>query len=500
MNSETEHSGHKLDGAVAGGLAWTAGAKSATQLISWASAVIAARLLSPADFGLVGMAGLFANLMIVLAEFGLGTAALQMPELNSGVIAQLNTCSVAICAAIYGLAVLAAPLVAAFFKSDQLKVLVIVNSLGVVISGFQSVPYALLQKDLDYRRLSLAEGVQAVLMAAVTVVCAWKGFAYWSLVAGGLAGRLGGAILTCWWKPVKFKLPRWKQVEAPMRLGIHVAVTRIAFAAYMLSDGVIVGRMLGDSALGAYQFAMTLASAPADKIGQLLMRVTGPLFARIQKDHDLVRRYFRILTESLSLTIFPLLFGLALVAPDAVQVVLTPKWAAAVGPIRWLALFLGVRDLSVLVSQVLTSLRYTRFTMWNSLLNFAVMPAAFVFASRWGITAVAASWIVLSPITVLPVLMLLLRVIHMRYRDYLGVLAPALMGSAAMAAVVLALRTFLPGSDMRPVLRLSLQVGAGGAAYGGFLLVFYRERLHRYFRFLAELRRGTPALAGSELP
>jgi hypothetical protein len=74
------------------------------------------------------MAGLFANLMSVLAEFGLGTAALQMPELDSGVIAQLNTASTAIFAAMYGLTVLAAPLVAAFFKSGQLKILVVVNS------------------------------------------------------------------------------------------------------------------------------------------------------------------------------------------------------------------------------------------------------------------------------------------------------------------------------------------------------------------------------------
>lgn len=102
MSAEANHPGHQLDGAVAGGLAWTASAKTATQLITWLSAVIVARLLSPADFGLVSMAGFFANLTNVLAEFGLGSAALQMPELDSDVIAQLNTISVATCTAAYG--------------------------------------------------------------------------------------------------------------------------------------------------------------------------------------------------------------------------------------------------------------------------------------------------------------------------------------------------------------------------------------------------------------
>jgi teichuronic acid exporter len=500
MSAETDHESRKLDGAIAGGLAWTAGAKSVTQLISWLSALIAARLLSKADFGLVSMAGFIANLIAVLAEFGLGTAALQMPELDSAVVAQLNTCSVSICAAMYGLTVLAAPLVAAFFKSDQLRLLVIVNSLGLLLTGFQSVPNALLQKDLDYRRLSLAEAVQALLMAAVTIVCAWMGFAYWSLVAGALTGRLGGTILTYWWRPVGFKFPRWKQVEGALRLGSHVAVSRIASAAFLLSDGVIVGRMLGDSALGAYQWAMNFASAPSDKVGLLIMRVSGPLFARTQKDLDLVRRYFRIVTESVSLTVFPLMFGLAVVAPEAVQVVLGPQWAEAAGPIRWLAIFMGLRNLSTLASQALTSLRFTRFNMWVALLSFVLMPAAFLLASRWGTTAVAASWIVLSPVTVLPLIVKLLRTIQMRYRDYAGVLAPALVASAAMVAAVLALRMWLTANDMRLALKLSLEVSAGGVAYVGVLLLFFRDRLNRYFHFVMALRRGNAALPENDLP
>jgi O-antigen/teichoic acid export membrane protein len=245
---------------------------------------------------------------------------------------------------------------------------------------------------------------------------------------------------------------------------------------------------------------MNVAAAPTDKIGLLVMRVTGPLFARVQNDPVLVRRYFRIGTEALSLAVFPLMFGLAAVAPEAVQVVLGPKWAGAVGPIRWLAVFMGLRTLSTLMTQVLTSLRYTRFNMLISLLSFVVMPVAFVVASRWGTTAVAASWIVLAPVTVLPLLVKLLRAIHVRYRDYLAMLAPALVASAVMVAAVLALRMSMNGSQTRTALKLALQVVSGGAAYGGVLLVFYRDRISRYFHFAMALRRGNAELAESELP
>ena len=494
MSPEAPSTVRGLDRTLVGGLAWAAGAKSATQFLTWAFTLITAHRLSPTDFGLVNMAGFINVLTGALAEFGMGQAVLQMPELESGTVAQLNTACAAICLGAYGLLVLVAPLIAAFFKSDQLRILVIVNSLGLIITGLQSVPNGLLEKDLDYRRLSVCESVTTLVQAAVTVGLAFGGFAYWSLVAGALAGRIVGAALTFYWKPVPFALPRWKQVQAPMRLGAHIAVGRIAFMAYAMSDGVIVGRMLGGAALGAYQMAMALANAPAEKIGLLVMRVTGPLFARVQKDDELVRRYVRIISESLSLSVFPMLLGLAVVAPDAVRVLLGPKWNAVVGPIRWLAVFMCARTLSTLFAQVLNSLRHTRFNMCVSLVSFLVMPAAFFVASRWGTTAVAASWLLLSPVTVFSLAAKLLGAIRLRYRDYLGVLAPALAGCAVMVAAALAVHAGVGILGVPAIARLSVQVASGGAAYLGFLWVFHRERLNRYIRFLLGLRRGSAAL------
>lgn len=494
MSPEEQPSVRSLDRTLAGGLAWAAGAKSVTQFLTWTFTLITAHLLSPANFGLVNMAGFINVLTGTLAEFGMGQAVLQMPELEAGVVAQLNTACVAICLAAYGLLVLAAPLFASFFHSDQLRLLVVINSLALVVTGFQSVPYGLLEKDLGYRRLSVVDSVTIGVQAVVTVGCALCGFAYWALVAGGLTGATAGAVLVRYWKPVPFALPRWKQIQAPMRLGAHVAIGRIASTAYTMADCIVVGRTMGGAALGAYQMAGALANAPAEKIGMLIMRVTGPLFARVQKDPALVRRYFRIVSESVSLGVFPALLGLAVVAPEAVRVMLGPKWSAAVGPIRFMAVFLCARTLSTLCSQVLTSLRYTRFNMCVSLTSFVVMPVAFVVASRWGTGAVAASWLILAPVTVFPFAVKLFHTIGMRYRDYFGVLLPALAGCAVMVAAVLALHTWLGNSHAPPIARLSLQVAVGGAAYLGFLWIFFRQKLDRYIHFLLGLRRGDPVL------
>jgi PST family polysaccharide transporter len=273
---------------------------------------------------------------------------------------------------------------------------------------------------------------------------------------------------------------------------LEVAASRVAWTAYSLADAVIVGRMLGPSALGTYRIAIDLASAPAEKIGMLIMRVTGPLFARVQHDLDLVRRYFLFISDALALTIFPLVFGLAAVAPEAVRVILGPKWAPSIVPLQWLAVFMTLRTLNTLVTQVLTSLRFTTFLMWISLFTFAVMPLSFFVAAHWGAGAVAAAWLVMSPLTILPPAVKLFRSIRCGLREYLAVLAPASAGSAAMLCAVLGLRQVLP-AGWPPLWTLTVEVAAGGAAYAGILLGFYRPLVLRYAQFLLRLRKGRDA-------
>lgn len=480
----------KLDQAIVRGLAWTAGAKWMTQLITWASVLAAARLLSPSDFGLVEMAAYFTAVTNLLAEFGISAAVLQMPELDRRAVAQLNTLSVVLCTVAFCCSVAGAPLVVTFFRSEQLRMLVIISSLSLFITGFQAIPGGMLQKSMDYRRLSLAEAVLALVQSVVTVGCALCGAGYWSLVAGMLAGKASSAVLMACWSPVPFALPKWNEISAPLRLAWHVTVGRLAWVMFSQADGIVVGRTMGNAVLGTYRLATSLAGAPAEKTSLLLMRVTGPLFANVQDDVGLVRRYLSIMTEFLALTVFPLTLGLAAVAPEAVAAILGPKWAEAVAPLRWLAIFAGIRTLSTLMGQVLTSLRFTRFTMWTSLVSFLLMPLSFYFASRWGPGAVAAAWILMSPVTVGPLLVKGLKATRMRYPDYLDLILPALAGSAILVVSALGIRILLPKS-WPPAADLSLEVMAGGTTYCGVMWLLHRERMLRYVRFALRLMRNS---------
>lgn len=498
MDRDNKKANENLDSQVAGGLAWSAGAKWLTQLITWGSVFVAARLLSPSDFGFAEMGGFIIIFTNLVAEFGIGTAVLQMPEMDERIVKQLHTVSVALCAAVFAFVIAVAPLVATFFSSFRLKYLIYLGSLSLFITGFQCIPQGLLQKDLDYRRLSMAEAAQALSQALVTIVCAVMGFGYWSLVTGSLTGKASSAFLTAYWKPISFATPNWSEIKAPLSLASHVMISRLAFAAYSLSDGIIVGRVFGQEILGFYRMAINLATVPVEKIGMLIMRVTGPLFARVQFDPALVRRYLLVISEAISLSTLPLTVGLAIVAPEVIAVFLGPKWLGATSALRWLAIFDILRLINTLTGQVLTSLRFTAFNMWMALLTSVVMPISFIVASHWGVGAVAASWTFLAPLTVGPSIVKLLRVSQLRYREYFGSYAHALLATVAMAVAVVTIRSWVLPEASKTVFKLTFEVLTGATVYCGTLLLTSRDRLLRYYRFIRDSRRNGPDLLVSD--
>jgi O-antigen/teichoic acid export membrane protein len=205
-----------------------------------------------------------------------------------------------------------------------------------------------------------------------------------------------------------------------------------------------------------------------------------------------MRRYFLIFTETLAMSTFPLLFGLAVVAPEAVVLLLHSKWASAAAPLSWLAMFMAVRTLSYPATQLLATLRFARFGAWVSFLSLAIMPVAFWFASGWGVGAVAASWLVLAPVTVLPTMVKVCREIECGTAEYLGALLPASVGCGAMLAVILTMPSWLTLSGWP---RLISEVALGGTVYCTVLWFLFRERVMRFVRFFLDLRKPRDAAA-----
>jgi PST family polysaccharide transporter len=469
---------------------WTTAGKWVAQLVGWASTIVVARLLAPEDYGLVGMATIYLGLISLLAEFGLGSAVVILPDLHRDQLAQLNSLSVLIgIASVLVSCALAQP-IASFFATPALIPVIVAMSGGFVITAFRVVPQALIQRDLRFKELAYVEVAQTVVLAGVMVALAVLGLRYWTLVIGGLGSGLLTTLTMIMLRPAPFAWPRRAVLGPAVTFSWRVMMSRLGWFVQVHSDFLVAGKFLGQQALGLYNLAWSIATVPVEKIAAIVTRVMPAFLAAVQTDAAALRRYLLGLTEALALLTFPAAAGMALVADDFVTVAFGDRWQGAVMPLRLLAIHAAYQAVAALPGQVMVVVGEARFAMWASLATAVVLPVGFYFGSRWGVSGIATVWVVLYPVLYAVVYRRALRRIELSLRGYLAVLRPALHTCILMAVAVLLCRGL--AANATPTLRLGLQITAGAAVYAALVLGPYRGRTRALLEFL---RGGTRAHA-----
>ena len=479
-----------LDRSLLRGVAWTAAARWGSQGLNWLAWLIVARLLSPEDYGLVGMAAVYLGLVTLLAEFGLGTAVLAVRELSREQLSQLNGLAVLVgCVSLLASVVAAFPL-GHFFRAPQLPLVVVAMSATFVITSFKTVPFALLQWDFRFKQLALIDLGQAVVLAISMVGLAVAGLRYWTLVCGALLGALISTAAVLRLSHPRLAWPRPKALKQAMTLSFDVVIARVCWYVSANADFLVAGRVLGRAALGFYNVGWTMASVPVDRIAALVAQVTPAFFAAVQHDRAALRRYVLRITEGIALITFPLALGLALVARDFVLVVLGSRWEGTIGPLRLLAAYAAFRSIVPLLPQALQIIGDARFEMWRMAAAATVMPATFyVCGQRWGTIGLAVAWMFVDPVLAVPLYRRVFSRIALSPKAYLVALWPALSATALMAVVVLTVGAV--GRGWTAGARLSAEIGAAMVMYGLACLVLHRERLQAFAELVVAARRGS---------
>ena len=460
-------------------IGWTGASLWATQLITWTCTIILARLLSVADYGLVGMANVFLGLIAIISEFGLGTAVIFMPDITDDHLAQLNAVSVLSGMALFATACAAAYPVGIFFRAPHLPAVIATMSLAFIVSAFKIVPGALLQREFRFKLLAKIQAAQAVGYAISTVVAALLGAGYWSFVVGGLFGPVVSTGLVLLNRRSGFAVPRFSQLRESLTLSWHVLGTRISWYCYSNADFLVAGGVLGQAALGAYTIAWTMATLPVQKVTNVAMRVLPSYFSKAQKDNPATRDYVLTITEALLLVTLPACLGLSLLADELVPAVLGPKWVHAIMPLRILAVYASVRSITNILPIVLNYRNAARFVMWTNIAAAVYFPAAFYIGSHWGTTGIAAMWPLLYPLVAVPLYWRTFKEIQMPIRRYLACLWPALSASTVMTVSLLVVRAVLPAASTARHSRVIVEVLTGAVIYCVTVLLLHYPELRR---------------------
>jgi len=477
-----------LDRSLLHGLAWTSAAKWTGQLLSWASTLIVARLLTPEDYGLVGMASVYLGLITLLSEFGLGTTVVTLRRLTDDQVAQLNGLAVLVGVCGFAVACAGAPYLGRFFHAPQLPAVVIAMSAAFVITSFKTVPFALLQRELRFRSLALIETGRVLVLAVSMIGFAAFGFGYWTLAIGGVLSSIISTASVLALRRHRIAWPRPDSLRHAMTFSIHILIGGLCWYIYSNADFLVAGRILGKTALGIYEVGWMLANVPVEKITALVTQVTPSVLSAVQADYAALRRYLLRLTEGLALVAVPATLGIALIASDFVPLALGQKWQDAIVPLQLLALSATLRTFTPVLPQVLNAVGQSRAVMGYGILWAVVLPVSFcVFASRWGVVGLALAWVVVHPLLFYPAYRRVLATIQVSNRAYLQALWPAFSASVAMAVSVLAVR-WAAGEHWSLATRFAAQVGAGALAYTLTLLLLHRPRLVAFYSALQAAR------------
>jgi teichuronic acid exporter len=469
-----------LDRSMLSGLAWTGAAKWGVQALSWVSTIFVVRLLTPTDYGIVGMAAAFVGFLQPLSDFGIAAAVVQERTLSRNQVARLSGFAVFLGLVWASVTFAAAYPIAGFFKEPQLTTLVPVMGLGFAVGALRVVPGAMLVREMRFRTVAMIETAEALTILVVTMVLALLGRGFWALILGSLSGRIVGAALVLLAEPIKIAPPTdIKRIARHLRFGAWVAASTVAWYAYTNADRVVVGHLIGEAALGAYSIAMTLAGLPVEKISQLYLRVAEAVIAKVQNDRPAVARYFIRITEAVALLAFPLSIGLALVADQFVPVVLGDRWTDAIVPMRLLAVSSAFRSLDPLLAQVLIATGHARDNARSMAFATAVLPIGFLLSVElgWGLAGVAAVWMIGHPLVVIATqVRSALRIADASLAQYARALGPALVCTTLMAIAVGGVRA-LRFESTPTSQALAASVATGMIAYAAALMLLYPQKL-----------------------
>jgi len=388
------------------GAAWISAMNLCALAVSFTSFIVLARLLSPAAFGIIAAAQVIINLFAIFQRFGLPEALAQRSELGKGHINAAFWISALLGCLLFASGWSFSGLAAAFFNMPDLTSPLRVMLFALILNIFCIVPLGLLKRDFKFKEISVAQLVSLAAGSVIGITMAIMGFGVWSLVAMGLVNVFITALtftyMVRYYPRLNFSL---QDVKAMFSFGIHVVGADSINSSNSITDKFVVGRFIGDIALGYYYIAQRLIDILNMLIIQPVSEVILPGFSKIQKNPDeALYHYYKIIRLSAFIA-FPVFIGVSLMAPEIVKVFLQSKWVPAIAAMQIYALIGPSKIQNAINMQLLIAFGKPNRCLWNSAINATVNIAGFLLVFKWGIEAIAAVLVIrsyiLSPLLVI---------------------------------------------------------------------------------------------------
>jgi PST family polysaccharide transporter len=462
-------------------LAWSAAGQWGRQLVSFIVFGIMARVLAPADFGVVALVSAFIFLGQLFVDQGLSDAIVQRKTLETAHLDSAFWLTLMMSLALGALGLTAArPLAMAFGQPELVPVLCCMLP-ALPLTALASIQQAILRRSMNFRSLTIRSLAATSVGGVVGVLFAFTGGGVWALVAQAISTSAVGVIVL-WtvsdWRP-GFTVSR-RHLKEVASFGWPIGGSSLLGFLSRRSDDIIIGFFLGPIALGYYTMAHRILELTQAAFVNITTAVSYPAFASLQSDRPRVAAVFLALTRYMSLVALPIAVGMSLMAPELIATAFGTQWVPSADVLRLLAFAVIIGAVFGFNGIVLKTMRKPGWVLRLAVLDAVANLIAFLICVRWGIVAVAAGFVVSAYVVVPLRVWLLPRVIPLKVSRFFAGFVPATVATTAMAAAILVGR-YLAADTLAAPMRLTVLALLGAVTYLGVVLAIDPSLYHQGF-------------------
>ena len=424
---------------------WASVSQLGRQVMQFFTTAILARLLSPSDFGLVGMATIVIGFVGLFKDLGTSAALIQRKDISDALLNSIFWINLA-----FGLLAMAilftlSPLAASFYNELRITPVLRILSLTFLISGISILQKAILERKLAFNTLAQVEITSVVCGSLIGIGSALLGFGVWSLVFQSITVVAVTTILL-WlasdWRP-KFIFD-WSEVKKVSSYSLNLTGFSIFNYFARNADYILIGKFLGTQDLGYYTLAYRLMLYPLRNISAVLGRVMFPVFSQVQDDNVRFRRAYLKVISAIVLITFPMMIALWSLAEPFILAVFGSQWQPVILLLMILAPLGMTQSLGSTVGAIYQAKGRTDWMFRWGIGSGTLIVIAFAIGLKWGIVGVASAYAIASLTLTYPSFAIPFRLIDLPMRDLALAVWRPLVTSLIMLGVLLGLKFFLP--------------------------------------------------------
>ena len=439
------------------GLFWGGVSNGIMQLLGMVFGIILARLLSPSDYGMVGMLAIFSALATVIPDSGFGSALINRKEIDFNdynAVFWFNIIAAGVC---YLILFFCAPAIARFYHTPELVKLARWSFLGFLIASFGIAPLSLLIKQLKIRERAISEMVAMLISSLLGLWLAFRGYAYWTFVIQGLVFAILRTLL--YWLFANWR-PSFRWSMQPIRemfgFGSRILITRVFDVVNGNFFSMFLGRLYSQKEVGYYNQANKWNDMSSSIIKGMIGNIAQPVMVEVADNRERQLRVFRKMVRFTAFVSFPAMLGLAFIAEEFITIALTDKWLESAHILQVLCAYGAFIPIFHLFIGLILSKGKSRAYMWSFISLCLVLLTSMLVVYPFGIKTMVITYTVVNILWIVVWYLLVRREIGYRIVELLSDLLPFL---GIIAFIILGVYFVTKGIDniyLRMVAKIAL--------------------------------------------